>query len=216
MKIRSDFVTNSSSSSFIVQQCDKFPDVFSVAEAMIPYRDWDYDDECIYRMKNSLLDRNTSVMFRSCNYETKIIKRDDKFYVETCNNHRWGLYDDAHAECRGEGGLDYMDTDFENEEYFFLDYDVAFKAEGNAVFVIPTEPLTPEQVFMIMNHDEMKECNKFREKSVFPSNRGWGSKPFRVTFSRDGKHIIMSGDRWENDFRLEAFLDETGIDYTWI
>lgn len=89
MKIRTDFVTNSSSSSFVVEQCGEIPDVFTLAERMIEFRGFDNDKILIERIRNCDFDRDTSVIFNTCNYETFIFKDQNKFLVDTCNNHPW-------------------------------------------------------------------------------------------------------------------------------
>ena len=46
MKIRQGFVSNSSSSSFILKFSDRFPDTVTIAESMLKnkYDDYGYDD----------------------------------------------------------------------------------------------------------------------------------------------------------------------------
>lgn len=221
MKIRTDFVTNSSSSSFIVQQCGEFPDVFSVAESMIPDRDWDDEDtELLDLLKNTDIDRNTAVRFRSCNYDTEIIKLGNEFLVKTCHNHDWQMSRSDNVEAHGDGGLYQYDNHFENAEYFFLEYDVMFKAAGNSVFIVDTEGLTAQQIFLLMHHAEMMDCKTYHDKCVLPSDDQYAGKydktPFVLTLAGDGRYMIFSGDRWENRFKMDAYLEECDIKYTWI
>ena len=106
MKIRTGFVSNSSSSSFIISQND-FPSVRALATYMIKKKmgereegdsdtDW-YDQyvkqnkEYIKRLKT--LDKNQSISFPSCNYDTYIRKVGDVYFVATCNNTDWELWD---------------------------------------------------------------------------------------------------------------------------
>lgn len=94
MRIRGGFVSNSSSSSFIIP-CKEYSSVLSLAKRMIPSRDWgDSDDNLIRKINESEIrgmDKNTSVCFNSCNYETYIVKYKDYYLISTCNNHDWCL-----------------------------------------------------------------------------------------------------------------------------
>jgi len=97
LKVRTSFVSNSSSSSFIVSK-NTFDSVFDLAKSMIPSREWDTDDKLIEDIEEAEIrgmDNNTSICFNSCNYETYIIKHKDYYLVSTCNNHSWNLYDDC-------------------------------------------------------------------------------------------------------------------------
>jgi len=91
MKIRKSFVSNSSSSSFIINK-NSYESVFDLAKEMIPAREWDTDKELIKIIEEAEIkgmDPDTSVSFGSCNYETYIVKYKDYYLVSTCNNHRW-------------------------------------------------------------------------------------------------------------------------------
>jgi len=103
MKTRNGFVSNSSSSSFIISVND-FPSVRDLAIYMINKKigensyekdeDNDYD---IYDKKyiRALIDvdENQAISFPSCNYDTYIKKVGDCYLVATCNNTDWDLYD---------------------------------------------------------------------------------------------------------------------------
>lgn len=113
MKIRNGFVSNSSSSSFIVRFSEQYPNTLTIAESMIrnrfdEWREFDEDDEDvtvhpkelqvyknIERLKNS--DHNNIPMFfRSTNNDTYIMAITDKYaYVDTCNNTNWDVKNDA-------------------------------------------------------------------------------------------------------------------------
>ena len=107
MKIRTGFVSNSSSSSFIISD-KSFKSVRDLALYMINrkyeqymgYGDRDKQHDkyrtkenelYINRLKN--IDENQSVTFQSCNYDTYIKKVSDCYLVSTCNNEDWDLYD---------------------------------------------------------------------------------------------------------------------------
>ena len=100
MKIRNGFVSNSSSSSFIISN-EHFPTVRSLARYMLnkkiddyenDYGDKDiYDKKLIGKLKK--IDENDPVSFSSCNYDTYIKKIADCYVVSTCNNTNWELYD---------------------------------------------------------------------------------------------------------------------------
>lgn len=101
MKLRNGFVSNSSSSSFIISN-KKFKTVRSLATYMIkqkikerryePEPEFnDYDKQYIKRLQN--IDKNKDVSFPSCNYDTYIRKVGDQYLVATCNNTDWDLYD---------------------------------------------------------------------------------------------------------------------------
>lgn len=96
MKTRHGFVSNSSSSSFILSK-DSYESVFDLAKKMIPARDWDTDQELINKIEEAEIkgmDPNTSVSFASCNYETYIVKYKDYYLISTCNNHGWNINND--------------------------------------------------------------------------------------------------------------------------
>jgi hypothetical protein len=109
MKIRNGFVSNSSSSSFVISD-DKFPTVRSLANYMIKQKikenyeeEDDYENHIKYNDYNKLLmkrlqnvDVNQAVSFPSCNYDTYIRKVGDCYLVATCNNTDWNL-DEYHT-----------------------------------------------------------------------------------------------------------------------
>ena len=93
MKTREGFVSNSSSSSFILSK-DSYESVFDLAKSMIPSREWDSDQELITKIEEAEIrgmDPNTSISFGSCNYETYIVKYKDYYLISTCNNHHWEI-----------------------------------------------------------------------------------------------------------------------------
>ena len=95
MKVRNGFVSNSSSSSFVIKKCKKFPDTKAIAEYMIDIRNADADkifydmqydvelDNLYYNIKPT--DKN--LIFRTTNYNTYIINAPGYIVVLTSNNH---------------------------------------------------------------------------------------------------------------------------------
>ena len=93
MKIRSGFVSNSSSSSFILSK-NSYLSVFELAKEMIPSRDWSDDADLVENIEKAEIkgmDPNTSICFNSCNYNTYIVKYKEYYLVATCSNHNWDL-----------------------------------------------------------------------------------------------------------------------------
>jgi|LSQX01.2.fsa_nt_gb hypothetical protein len=96
MKRKLDFITNSSSTSFIISDHN---DTRTVAKKMLDiiFDEWkslDYnDEEFIKKMYNRVkkLSKNENIMIPfSCNYETFIFKTEaGNIFVDTCNNHSW-------------------------------------------------------------------------------------------------------------------------------
>jgi len=96
MKIRNGFVSNSSSSSFLINIVDNYNSIGELAKEMILQRDYDDDQELIEIIDNAIKDQkysgNDSIYFNSCNYNTFIIKLDEEYvFIETCNNVQWDL-----------------------------------------------------------------------------------------------------------------------------
>ena len=103
MKVRNGFVSNSSSSSFIIGTND-YDNVFAVAKAMIPCREWNdgkikADNILIKKIEKAQrgvagINPNTPIAFSTCNYPTYIVRIEDRFVIATCNNHDWdGVFD---------------------------------------------------------------------------------------------------------------------------
>lgn len=98
MKQRLGFISNSSSSSFVLRVGAPFDNALDVAEYMIPKREWEeHDIELLEKIKNIRDDRSikqpNAVCFPSCNYDTFIAKMGEYFLIETCHNHDWKLGD---------------------------------------------------------------------------------------------------------------------------
>jgi hypothetical protein len=100
MKTRMGFVSNSSSSSFIIN-AKEYKNIYDLAIAMIlcknDYDDNDeadtYNESLIQKIKvakkDKLLDSETGIFFHTCNYDTYIQPIGNYFYVSTCNNCDW-------------------------------------------------------------------------------------------------------------------------------
>jgi hypothetical protein len=95
LKVRTGFVSNSSSQSFLVQ-VSAYGSVFSLALEMLHIRNADWSDGNMPRdrlaaeaksIRASKRDPNTSVAFQCTNYDTYIVKCGDVYAVSTCNNH---------------------------------------------------------------------------------------------------------------------------------
>ena len=96
MKIRNGFVSNSSSSSFVLKKDEYFPDSYSLAASMIKIREWEEDDKLVKKLINNVNkgEGYHNIAFRSCNYDTYIVEEGDYLLCETCNNHgHWSITD---------------------------------------------------------------------------------------------------------------------------
>ena len=139
MKIRNGFVSNSSSSSYLVP-LNSFDTVFDLAEKIIDIRDEDWKDtgespdlntmKNLQRAKKNGISQDTPVQFSTWNYATWIKKTDKGFLVETCNNH-YEISQMMH-ECGAKYGEDYHDlwleeyklgssSNFFGERFYFLE-----------------------------------------------------------------------------------------------
>lgn len=97
MKKKIDFITNSSSSSFILPSTIK--DTKTVAKQMVDiiFKEWkefdSLDEDFKKQIYNNIkeLDKNENIMIPfSCNYETFIHRLENgNIFVDTCHNHDW-------------------------------------------------------------------------------------------------------------------------------
>ena len=118
MKYRQGFDSNCSSMSFVVSKTD-FKTMKDLAGAMINYmfdieqEDNDFYPETERKEYLKALEEapdTEGLMFASCNYDTYIWEGEDKYYVDTCNNH--GMLD--FLECKMN-----MKPDFTIKAQFF-------------------------------------------------------------------------------------------------
>ena len=117
MKIRNGFVSNSSSSSFIIN--GKISDVAnSMLKTVIEdYSDWGNEkatkkdlaeyEKWASNLKKALknedvLSGKIGITMPSCNYETYILQVDDQIHVSTARNHEWDT--DSMGNVMSEGG----------------------------------------------------------------------------------------------------------------
>jgi hypothetical protein len=138
MKIRNGFVSNSSSSSFVLKKNDIFPNSYSLAASMIKIREWENDDELIKFLFNKIEKGETykNISFRSCNYDTYIIEEGDYLFCETCNNHsHWDITNYGQYVSKNEIPTDiaeeymneYGEVELPHDIYWFLEPDVIAK-----------------------------------------------------------------------------------------
>lgn len=136
MKKREGFVSNSSSSSFILKRGEGFNETRDVAAYMLDYIDWLTDKD-----KKKLLtvldwvDENDNIFFRSTNYDTYIQALGELIVVETANNHSWGnkiwrntishIPEEYQSRIENYGdGIDiFKDEDYE-VKFHSLEYDI--------------------------------------------------------------------------------------------
>jgi len=101
MKIRQGFVSNSSTSSFLVSK-EAYSTIFDIAVDMVKAREWEDDKKLsaiINKMKAKPLESfaggKVGISFSTCNYDTFIMECDTFYAVATCHNH--DFYDLFHG-----------------------------------------------------------------------------------------------------------------------
>lgn len=126
MKIRKGFVSNSSSSSFIIGNLENetLNNPYDIARYMIGCREWDKEDGKLIKklekaLKDNLITKDTNLMFHSCNFDTYIVKdfNYNKIYISTCNNHEFD-------ELNKFDGEDYelmVDAKKDKERFFYIE-----------------------------------------------------------------------------------------------
>lgn len=88
MKIRNGFVSNSSSTSFVVGR-KYFENVWDLAWQMVALRHWDTDEELIEKLMDKMVrcEKEVDITFSTCNFDTYIHIDGDNFWIGTSNNH---------------------------------------------------------------------------------------------------------------------------------
>jgi len=146
MKIRSGFVSNSSSSSFILRKDDYFPDSYSLAASMIKVREWNNDGELVDKLisKVEAGESYPNISFASCNYDTFIVDEGDYLLCETCNNHaHWNITDygdnisfaslpeEIRLKYSRDGDMNltgkYSEEEKDCDEFWFVEHDIIGK-----------------------------------------------------------------------------------------
>ena len=114
MKIRNGFVSNSSSSSFILRKGGEFDNAQELAIHMLG--DIGKQD-LIDLIKKSSKDPNTNIAFHSCNYDTYITTVDNLLLVQTCNNEDWSIHDEVSYKEIRETHPELLDGDYDELSY---------------------------------------------------------------------------------------------------
>jgi len=129
MKIRTGFVSNSSSSSFIVKVGEPFDTALEIAKYMLPKRGWENDAELIGKIESLEKEgkKLDAVTFNTCNYDTFIAKVDGYFLIETSHHGDWDLYSFS-TPCPHEYAEIFGDDTFyrlpHSMDFYSLEYDV--------------------------------------------------------------------------------------------
>ena len=166
MKTRNGFVSNSSSSSFVLKVGQPFETTLDIAEYMIPKRDWDNDEELVEKVRKLKYNKTPihALKFNSCNYDTFIAKMGEYFLVETCHNHDWDLYDFN------------VNRPLEFEEYFGDD---SFYELSNKIN------------FYNLEHDVYGRTISYNEEKYTPNNKTYCEKCFSDYWVINNKVVCL-------------------------
>lgn len=137
MKIRTGFVSNSSTASFIVD-LDTYQNTVALARKMLKIMIKDEDgnlEEDQIELFEDLLDRlnaaeeaglepNSAIMFPTFNFETFIVKKEDGYYVDTDFGVDWGDFLEGTGEIDNEVGFDLTE---EGHKFYIIEHDIIGK-----------------------------------------------------------------------------------------
>ncbi len=142
MIVRTGFVSNSSSASFILSK-DVYPTIWDLTIAMLIVRNMhndekfgadsplrDRDDQELSRavLRKQEGEHSEAITFPSCNFETYIWDAGDSWWVSTCNNHPfWKLFTDAEAMTATATPSPYIDYEVRDFIEFQLEHIADFE-----------------------------------------------------------------------------------------
>ena len=170
MKIRNSFVANSSSTSFIVPIGGKVKNVFDLAKMMINLRIEDYDEDkitpwpenkkLIKLIKESKKDKNTPVIFPTCNYDTLISKRDNDLVVNTSWNHDWS---DVPKSFENENEIEVLNKSDEEFWHLGLNKMVKFLKDSHMCYQKTNDYTCYGMLYQYKNKVICDKCKKIQE-----------------------------------------------------
>lgn len=137
MKLRNGFVSNSSTTSFIVD-LEEYENTIALARKMLKVMIEDedgnleeYDIERFEALLNQLndaeeagLDANSPIMFPTTNFETFIMKKDDGYHVDTDFGFDWEDFMEGIGEMNFEPEFDLYK---ENVPFYIIEHDIMGK-----------------------------------------------------------------------------------------
>ena len=91
MKIRSGFISNSSSTSFALET-QSYPNVFALASKMVKAREWKDDKDLLQLIRAAInhgIDPDSPISFPTTNEDTYIVRHEDYYIVYTSHNYFW-------------------------------------------------------------------------------------------------------------------------------
>ena len=139
MKKRIGFVSNSSSSSFVIRKGNGFNNTKDIAKYMFEYIEWLNDEgkEKLIKILDSVKD-DENLFFHTTNYDTYIRYIKEFYIIDTANNHDWGddLIDNSMNSIPDKyknyisldwGEVEYVNNDDYECDFYSLPHDIKFK-----------------------------------------------------------------------------------------